>query len=82
VLYLGNHASHIVGWPEADGRALLVQLREHATQAAFVYTHRWRRGDLVLWDNRCLVHRALPHEGLGLHRRVLHRTVVKGTVPY
>jgi taurine dioxygenase len=81
-LYLGNHASHIAGMPEAEGRALLVRLREHATQAAFVYTHRWRSGDLVMWDNRCLLHRALPHEAMGLHRRVLHRTVVKGTVPY
>jgi taurine dioxygenase len=82
VLYLGNHASHIAGLPEAEGRALLVALREHATQASFVYTHRWQTGDLVLWDNRCLLHRALPHEGMGLHRRVLHRTVVKGSVPY
>jgi alpha-ketoglutarate-dependent taurine dioxygenase len=82
VLYLGNHASHVLGLPEAEGRALLVQLREHATQAAFVYTHRWQAGDLVLWDNRCLLHRALPHEGMSLHRRVLHRTVVKGSVPY
>jgi taurine dioxygenase len=80
-LYLGNHASHIPGMPEAEGRALLVQLREHATRAAFVHTHHWRAGDLVLWDNRCLLHRALPHEGMGLHRRVLHRTVVKGSVP-
>ena len=82
VLYLGNHASHIVGWPMADGQVLMRRLLAHATQAPFVYTHRWRQGDLVLWDNRCLVHRALPHEAMGTHRRVLHRTVVKGTVPY
>ena len=54
----------------------------HATQAAFVYTHAWRQGDLVMWDNRCLLHRALPHDGMGRHRRVLHRTVVTGTVPF
>jgi taurine dioxygenase len=82
VLYLGNHASHIVGWPVPDGQVLMRRLLAHATQAPFVYTHRWRQGDLVLWDNRCLVHRALPHEAMGTHRRVLHRTVVKGTVPY
>ena len=81
-LYLGNHASHIMGWPEADGRALLRKLIHHVEQPAFVYTHRWRQGDLVLWDNRCLVHRALPHEAMGVYRRVLHRTVVKGSVPY
>jgi len=81
-LYLGNHTSHILGMPEAEGRALLMELRDHATQAAFVYSHHWQQGDLVLWDNRCLLHRALPHDGMGLHRRVLHRTVVRGTVPY
>ena len=81
-LYLGNHASHIVGWPVAEGQALLRNLIQHVSQPAFVYTHRWRQGDLVLWDNRCLVHRALPHEAMGLHRRVLHRTVVKGSVSY
>ncbi len=81
-LYLGNHASHIVGRPIAEGQALLRKLIQHVQQPQFVYTHRWQRGDLVLWDNRCLVHRALPHEAMGVHRRVLHRTVVKGSVPY
>jgi alpha-ketoglutarate-dependent taurine dioxygenase len=81
-IYLGNHASHILGWPYDEGRALIAELMAHATQGAFVYTHAWRRGDLVMWDNRCLLHRALPHEGMGRHRRVLHRTVVIGTVPF
>ena len=81
-LYLGNHASHIVGWPKEDGQALLKRMIGHVSQGRFVYTHRWQQGDLVLWDNRCLVHRALPHEAMGVNRRVLHRTVVKGTVPY
>lgn len=80
-LYLGNHASHIAGMAIEQGRALLRGLLAHATQPGFVYTHAWRPGDLVLWDNRCLVHRALPHPGMGLHRRILHRTVVKGTIP-
>ena len=80
-LYLGNHASHVVGMDLEQGRALLRSLLAHATQSQFVYTHAWRSGDLMLWDNRCLVHRALPHENMGQHRRVLHRTVVKGTVP-
>ncbi len=80
-LYLGNHASHIAGMDMVQGAALLRSLLAHATQPAFVYSHAWRSGDLVLWDNRCLVHRALPHPNMGEHRRVLHRTVVKGTVP-
>ena len=68
--------------PESEGHALLRWLESFATQAAFVYSHRWQPGDLVLWDNRCTLHRALPHEDMDKERRVLHRTVVKGTVPY
>jgi alpha-ketoglutarate-dependent taurine dioxygenase len=59
-LYIGNHASHILGMPGAEGEVLLAELLEHATQPQFVYTHHWRDGDLVLWDNRCLLHRATP----------------------
>jgi taurine dioxygenase len=80
-LYLGNHASHIVGMDKGRGRAVLRSLLDHATRPVFVYSHAWRQGDLVLWDNRCLVHRALAHPGMDRHRRVLHRTVVRGTVP-
>ena len=80
-LYLGNHASHIVGWPEAEGRALIRWLENFATQPRFVYSHRWRKGDLAMWDNRCTLHRALVHENMANEPRVLHRTVVKGTVP-
>jgi alpha-ketoglutarate-dependent taurine dioxygenase len=81
-LYLGNHSSHIQGLPEAEGKALLDALLEHATQRQFVYRHRWRVGDLVMWDNRCLLHRALANYEMGSERRILHRTVVKGTVPF
>lgn len=80
-LYIGNHASHILGMPEAEGDALLQELLDHATQPQFVYTHDWRDGDLVMWDNRCLLHRALANYEMAKHRRVLHRTVVTGTVP-
>jgi taurine dioxygenase len=81
-LYLGNHSSHIQGLPEAEGKALLDALLEHATQRQFVYRYRWRVGDLVMWDNRCLLHRALANYEMGSERRILHRTVVKGTVPF
>jgi len=80
-LYLGNHATHIVGMPEAEGRALLAELLAHATQRRFVYRHHWREGDLVVWDNRCLLHRLVLDEGLGRYRRVMHRSIVTGTVP-
>jgi alpha-ketoglutarate-dependent taurine dioxygenase len=81
-LYLGNHASHILGLPIADGRALLDELMAHVTQPQFVYVHRWRVGDLVMWDNRCLLHRAVANFELNKHRRILHRVVVRGTVPF
>jgi alpha-ketoglutarate-dependent taurine dioxygenase len=81
-LYLGNHASHIPGMPEAEGAALLNELLEHTTQRQFVYAHRWRKGDLVMWDNRCLLHRAVANYQMAKYRRVLHRSVVRGTVPF
>jgi taurine dioxygenase len=80
-LYIGNHSTGIVGWPEEEGRALLAELLAHATQPRFVYRHRWRLGDLVIWDNRVLLHRAVLNYDLGRDRRVMHRSVVKGTVP-
>ena len=61
-LYLSAHASHVVGWPVADGRLLLWDLMAHATQLQFVYSHAWRVGDLVIWDNRCTMHRGRPHD--------------------
>ena len=57
-LYLAAHASHIIGWPVPDGRILLLELIEHATQREFVHRHKWQVGDLVIWDNRCTMHRA------------------------
>jgi alpha-ketoglutarate-dependent 2,4-dichlorophenoxyacetate dioxygenase len=56
-LYVAAHASEVVGWPVPDGRLLLRELIEHATQREFVYRHDWREGDLVIWDNRCTMHR-------------------------
>ena len=61
-VYLSAHASHIVGWPVADGRILLYDLNLHATRPEFVYSHQWRVGDLVIWDNRCTMHRGRSHD--------------------
>lgn len=77
-LYLGNHVSHIDGMSATESRDLIARLMAHATQPHFVYSHRWREGDLVLWDNRCLLHRALANYAMGSARRILHRTVVRG----
>lgn len=81
VLYLGNHSSHVVGMKLDGGRALLAELEAHATSRAFVYAHAWRQGDLVMWDNRCLLHRAVANYDMDRHARVLHRTVVRGEAP-
>lgn len=81
-LYLGNHASHILGMPATEGRALLDELLEHTTRPQFVYAHHWRKGHLVIWDNRCLLHRAVANYDISRYRRVLHRSVVRGTVPF
>jgi alpha-ketoglutarate-dependent 2,4-dichlorophenoxyacetate dioxygenase len=71
-LYLASHASRIVEWPVPEGRLLLRDLIEHATQREFVYRHRWRAGDLVIWDNRATMHRARPFDDT-THRRELRR---------
>ncbi len=73
-LYLASHASHIIGWPVEEGRALIEELIAFATQPQFVYRHRWTVGDLVIWDNRCTMHRGRPFDDT--QRRVLHRTTV------
>ncbi|QHE83401.1 TauD/TfdA dioxygenase family protein [Hydrogenophaga sp. BPS33] len=80
-LYLGNHTSHIEGMPIEEGRALLKQLLEHTTQAQFIYRHQWLTGDIVIWDNRSLMHKASDDFDMGGHVRRLHRTVVQGDVP-
>jgi alpha-ketoglutarate-dependent 2,4-dichlorophenoxyacetate dioxygenase len=71
-LYLAAHASRIVDWPVPEGRLLLHELTEHATQREFVYRHSWRVGDLVIWDNRATMHRARPFEDTR-HVRELRR---------
>jgi alpha-ketoglutarate-dependent 2,4-dichlorophenoxyacetate dioxygenase len=71
-LYLASHASRIIDWPVPEGRLLLRDLIEHATQREFVYRHVWRVGDLVIWDNRATMHRATPFED-ARHRRDMRR---------
>ena len=73
-LYLSSHAGSIVGWPVPEARAFLRDLNEHATQPEFVYAHKWRVGDLVMWDNRQTMHRARPfpaHEPRDMRRTTL-----------
>lgn len=76
-LYVASHASHILGRPVADGRLLLLDLIEHARQPRFVHSHTWKQGDLVIWDNRCTMHRARPFDTTQVRdlRRVTTRDV-------
>jgi len=74
-LYLASHAGRILGMGEHEGRALIDELIAHATQRQFVYTHRWRVNDLVMWDNRCTVHRGTEFDDLRWKRDVQRATV-------
>jgi alpha-ketoglutarate-dependent 2,4-dichlorophenoxyacetate dioxygenase len=74
-LYLASHAGRIVGLPEGEGRALIDELIAHATKRQFVYTHRWRLHDLVMWDNRCTMHRGTEFDDLRWKRDVQRATV-------
>jgi alpha-ketoglutarate-dependent 2,4-dichlorophenoxyacetate dioxygenase len=76
-IYAGAHASHVIGWPREEGRAFIAWLNEFATQAQFCYSHAWREGDLVIWDNRAILHRATAYDTLA-HKRLMQRTTVGG----
>jgi alpha-ketoglutarate-dependent 2,4-dichlorophenoxyacetate dioxygenase len=71
-LYVASHASRIIDWPVPEGRLLLRDLMEHATQPEFVYRHSWRVADLVIWDNRATMHRGKPFDDTK-YRRELRR---------
>jgi alpha-ketoglutarate-dependent taurine dioxygenase len=79
-LYVGRWASEVEGMPEAEGAELIRHLQEFSVQAEFVYRHRWRPGDAVLWDNRCAQHCATPFDD-EKYRRHMHRTTIEGEVP-
>lgn len=75
------HTSHIVGLPKAQGDALLAELCRHVVQREFTYTHRWQAGDLLMWDNCAVQHKATFDYALPLRRR-MHRTTVRGSAPF
>ena len=75
-LYVGRHASHVVGMEVERGRVLLRQLTADACQPPRLFRHQWRRGDLAVWDNRCVLHRGHPWPFA--ERRVMKRTTVAG----
>ncbi len=75
-LLIGATAGRIVGMADDESRALLDHLLEWVTQPRFVLRHHWHRGDLVVWDNTGLLHRAIPYEATS--RRLMHRTTLVG----
>ncbi len=75
-LFLSAHAGTIVGWPVPEARAFLRDLNEHATQRRFVYSHAWKRNDLVMWDNRTTMHRVTRFDETRI--RDMRRTTVAG----
>jgi alpha-ketoglutarate-dependent 2,4-dichlorophenoxyacetate dioxygenase len=74
-LYLGWHATGIVGWSEDEAHKLLDELMAIATQPRYIYSHRWRKGDMVVWDNRCTMHSATAFERYK-YRRDMRRTTI------
>jgi alpha-ketoglutarate-dependent 2,4-dichlorophenoxyacetate dioxygenase len=74
-LYIASHAMRIIGMSDSEGIALLDELMSHATQPQFVYSHRWRVGDLVIWDNRCTLHRGTDYDESRYKRDMRRATV-------
>ncbi|MBL4906352.1 MAG: TauD/TfdA family dioxygenase [Sneathiella sp.] len=74
-LYLASHAGKIIGMEEGPGRELIDRLIDHATQRQYVFIHRWRQNDLVIWDNRCTMHRGTAYEDMRYPRDIQRATV-------
>ena len=80
-LYIGRWSVEIEGMPIDEGKALIAELTDFAVQPRFVYRHRWKAGDAILWDNRCTQHCAIPYDDEKYERHML-RTTLEGDVPY
>lgn len=75
--YVGSHARSIDGWDDQDARVLLDDLLDRAMQPEFIYSHRWEVQDLLIWDNRCVLHHGCPFDA-DQYRRCMHQTRVAG----
>jgi alpha-ketoglutarate-dependent 2,4-dichlorophenoxyacetate dioxygenase len=75
-LYIAAHVSHIVDWPIPEGRVMLGDLTEHATQPQFVYAHAWRKDDFVIWDNRATMHRGRAYDDTRYRRELVRATTL------
>ena len=79
-LYLGDHAEYILGMPYEEGRALIEELNALAVHPDLTYEHRWKTRELIVWDNRCVLHRATAYDA-ATQGRVIRRCTVLGEVP-
>ncbi|MBS0518765.1 MAG: TauD/TfdA family dioxygenase [Proteobacteria bacterium] len=79
-LYIGAHAGFIVGWPQETGEALLYELGQRADQPEFRFSHAWREGDVIVWDNRAVLHRATYYDAVK-YKRLMQRTTISGDAP-
>ena len=79
-IYLSAHIGTVHGWQRPEGLCLIRDLTEHATQREFVYSHPWRLHDLVIWDNRCTMHRARPFDDRR-YQRDMRRLTLEDTAP-
>jgi alpha-ketoglutarate-dependent 2,4-dichlorophenoxyacetate dioxygenase len=78
--YIGSHVKTIEGWSHDDSRQLIDDLQDRATKPEHIYSHAWQPGDLVIWDNRCLIHRGSGYDA-DRHRRYMRQTRVRGDGP-
>ena len=79
-LFIGSHAAGIEGMNYEDARAVIDELESICSKPEFTYRHKWREGDMVMFDNICVMHQAMPYD-LSNSRRLLHRTTVAGNKP-
>jgi len=79
-IFLGDHAEYVLGMPYDEGRALIEELNQLAVHDDLTYEHRWQPGQLIAWDNRCLVHRATDYDP-ATQRRVVRRCTILGGAP-
>ena len=79
-IYIGSHAWYVEGLPYEESRRLLDDLLAHTTRPEMVYQHHWKQWDLVMWDNRCVLHRGRPWDS-ARHKRIMRRTTIAGEGP-
>ncbi len=79
-IFVGSHVKQIEGMPDAEAMPLIERLINEVTRKESVYRHRWQAGDMMIWDNRCILHRGCGYDA-DKYRRRMHQTRVRGRGP-